>query len=147
LLSWLFSDPLPVGAPAPDFSLPDDAGNVVRLRDLRGRNVVLVWYPGDDTPTCRQQLCEFRDNWEAAQEKDVVVLGVNPQNPGSHTRFREKFQFPFPLLVDAGQQVGELYHTRGILAKRTVYLIDRQGVIRYARRGKPSPQEVLAAAA
>ena len=146
MLDWLLSDPLPVGAPAPDFTLPDEAGNTIGLAALRGRNVVLVFYPGDDTTVCRRQLCEFRDRWTMAQEKNTLVFGVNPQNAPSHARFREKCRFPFPLLVDRGQKIGELYHARGLVAKRTAYLIGPDGVIRYARRGKPSVEEVLAAA-
>src|SRR5439155_1085234 len=86
MLDWLFSDPLPVGAPAPDFSLPDQNGSVVSLAALRGCNVVLIFYPGDDTTVCRQQLCEFRDHWAAAQQKNTLVYGVNPQNAQSHAK-------------------------------------------------------------
>jgi len=146
MLSWLFSDPLPAGTPAPDFELPDDRGSIVTLAGLKGKNVVLVWYPGDDTTVCRKQLCEFRDSWADARAKDVVIFGVNPQSAESHVKFRGKFDFPFPLLVDKGQKVGELYHTKGIVAKRTVYLIGKSGTIRYSKRGKPDPKEVLAAA-
>jgi peroxiredoxin Q/BCP len=71
---------------------------------------------------------------------------VNPQGAGSHTDFRSKFGFPFPLLVDKGQRAGGLYHTNGLIVKRTVYLIGPDGTILYARRGKPAPEEVLAAA-
>jgi peroxiredoxin Q/BCP len=145
VLDWLFSEPLVVGDPAPDFSLSDQDGQVVSLRDLRGRNVVLVFYPGDDTTVCRSQLCEFRDRWAHTAERNTLVFGVNPQNAESHRRFREKSKLPFPLLVDRGQKVGELYRTRGLIVKRTVYLIGPDGVIRFARRGKPSPEEVLAA--
>ncbi len=145
-LAWLFSKPLPVGEPAPDFSLPDQDGKIVSLAELRGRNVVLVFYPGDDTTVCRQQLCEFRDRWARAAENNTLVFGVNPQNAASHDRFRAKSKLPFPLLVDAGQKMGELYHTRGLIVKRTVYLIGPDGSIRYARRGTPHPDEVLAAA-
>lgn len=146
MLSWLFSDPLPVGSKAPAFSLPDETGAMVRLEDLRGKNVVLVWYPGDDTRTCTTQLCEFRDQWSAVKSKDAVVYGVNPWSSDSHTKFRTKFKFPFPLLVDKGQKVGALYHTNGLIVKRTVYLIGKDGTIRYAKRGKPSVEEVLATA-
>jgi|SRR5579871_369079 len=146
MLSWLFSDPLPVGSKAPAFSLPDETGSIVSLDTLRGKNVVLVFYPGDDTPTCTKQLCEFRDQWENAKERNVVVYGVNPRGPAAHRKFREKYKFPFPLLVDKGQQMGKLYHTSGLIVKRTVYLIDPDGTIRYAKRGKPDPEEVLAAA-
>lgn len=147
MLSWLFSDPLPAGSEAPDFTLLDEHGNAVSLSALRGRNVVLIWYPSDDTPVCRRQLCEFRDQQTEWTDRNIAVFGVNPQSAESHARFQAKFQFPFPLLVDRGQRVGRLYHTHGLVPKRTVYLIGPDGIIRYARRGKPDPAEVLAAAA
>ena len=144
MMSWLFSSPLPVGTPAPDFSLPDEAGCMVTLSGLRGHDVVLVFYPGYDTPGCTRQLCEFRDGWETARSRGVEIFGVNPWSAEKHARFRRKFGFPFPLLVDRGQQVGALYHTRGLVVKRTVYRIGVDGVIRFARRGYPAPAEVLA---
>lgn len=147
MFSWLFSDPLPVGSAAPDFALPDEGGHLVKLADLRGANVVLVFYPGDDTPGCTKQLCQFRDSWNQATARGVKVFGVNPQNARKHEKFRDKFHFPFPLLVDDGQKVCELYHTNGLIVKRTVYLIGPDGKIRFARRGMPAPGEVLAAAA
>ena len=147
MLDWLFSDPLPVGTLAPDFSLPDQDGKMVSLSALRGRNVVLVFYPGDDTTVCRRQLSEFRDRWAVAQQNNTLVFGVNPQSANSHVRFQAKCRLPFPLLVDPGQKMGELYHTRGLVVKRTVYLIGPDGRIRYARRGMPDADEVLAAAA
>jgi thioredoxin-dependent peroxiredoxin len=146
-MSWFSSELLPVGAPAPDFSLADDSGRVVKLSALRGRNVVLVFYPGDDTPGCTRQLCQFRDSWEAARAQGVEVFGVNPQSAAKHSKFRAKFQFPFPLLVDQERQVAKLYNAHGLIVKRTVYLIGPEGLIRFARRGMPAPSEVLAAAA
>jgi peroxiredoxin Q/BCP len=146
MLSWLFSDPLPVGEDAPDFTLGDQNGNQVSLAALRGSNVVLVFYPADETTLCTRQLCEFRDNWALAQAKDAVVLGINPGNEQKHERFRSKHGFPFPLLADPGQRVGAQYRTKGLIVKRTVYLIGKSGKIRYARRGKPIPEEVLATA-
>jgi peroxiredoxin Q/BCP len=146
MLDWLFSDPLAVGTPAPDFTLPDDGGNQVSLASLRGKNVVLVFYPRDETTVCTKQLCEFRDRWPDVQSKNTVVFGVNPQDAASHAKFRSNRQYPFPLLTDEGQKMGELYHTRGLIVKRTVYLIGPDGIIRYAKRGKPEPMEVLAAA-
>ncbi len=146
MFSWLFSDPLPAGTPAPDFSLPDESGKTVTLAALKGRNVVLVFYPGDDTPGCTRQLCDFRDSWQAARERGVEVFGVNPQRTSSHMKFRQKFQLPFPLLVDQGQKVAALYHANGLIVKRTVYLVGRDGLIRFARRGMPKPSEVLQAA-
>jgi peroxiredoxin Q/BCP len=146
VISWLFSDPLPVGAQAPDFSLPDDTGRVVTLSALRGRSVILVFYPGDDTPGCTRQLCQLRENWSEAVRRGVEIFGVNPQSAEKHAKFRAKFQFPFPLLVDRGQQVGRLYHTHGPIGKRTVYLIGPDGAIRFAQRGYPDAGEVLASA-
>lgn len=143
----LFSRPLPPGTPAPDFALADQEGRTVRLSELRGRNVVLVFYPGDDTPGCRAQLCEFRDSWQQASGRNALVFGVNPQSAASHTRFRQRYEFPFPLLVDEGRRVASLYNAGGLIVRRTVYLIGPDGVIRYAQRGKPKPAEVLAAAA
>ena len=107
MLSWLFSDPLAVGTPAPDFTLLDEAGHSVTLSKLRGKNVVLVFYPGDDTPGCNKQLCDFRDHWKEARERGTVVFGVNPQSAGSHTKFRGKFKFPFPLAGGPGAARGE----------------------------------------
>jgi peroxiredoxin Q/BCP len=146
-MSWLSSDPLPVGAQAPDFSLPDDSGRIVTLCGLKGKNVVLVFYPGDDTPGCTRQLCQFRDDWDTVRKHGVEVFGVNPQSAAKHARFREKYHFPFPLLVDQGKAVAKLYKASGIIVKRTVYLIGPDGVIRFAQRGKPNPSDVLAAAA
>ncbi len=143
MFSWLFSEPLAAGTPAPDFSLPDESGREVELSGLRGRGVVLVFYPGDDTPGCTKQLCGFRDHWEAVRQRGIEVFGVNPQGPAKHRKFREKFQFPFPLLVDKGQKVAALYRANGLIVKRTVYLIGPDGVIRFARRGMPTPSEVL----
>src|SRR4051812_26678369 len=137
MLSFLFSSPLPVGTPAPDWTLRDQDGNPVALSSLRGRNVVLVFYPRDETPTCRAQLCEFRDAWQQAKEKNALVFGVNPQKASSHATFRANHELPFPLLVDQGSKVCDAYHTRGLVTKRTVYLIGPDGVIRYASRGKP----------
>jgi peroxiredoxin Q/BCP len=145
-MPWLFSKPLAVGTVAPDFALPDDSRQVVRLSELRGRNVVLVFYPGDETPVCRRQLCEFRDNWEKARAANTLVFGVNPQKAESHARFRQRNGFPFPLLVDAGQRVAACYKAKGLIVRRTVYLIGEDGVLRYAKRGKPPVEEVLGAA-
>jgi peroxiredoxin Q/BCP len=146
MFSWLFSNPLPVGQNAPDFALRDQDGNSVSLGHLRGKNVVLVFYPADDTTICTKQLCEFRDQWRLAQSKDAVVLGINPGGEQKHAQFRANHNFPFPLLADPGQRVGADYRTKGLIVKRTVYLIGKSGKIRYAKRGKPVPEDVLAAA-
>src|SRR5574341_1287859 len=97
LFAWLFEEPLAVGTPAPDFTLRDDSGAAVQLSALRGQSVVLVFYPGDDTPTCRKQLCEFRDRWDAARARNTLVFGVNPWGAPSHAKFRARHALPFPL--------------------------------------------------
>jgi peroxiredoxin Q/BCP len=147
MFAWLFSDPLAVGVVAPDFALPDELGHKVALSALRGRNVTLVFYPGDDTPGCTKQLCQFRDQWSKVRERGVEVFGVNPQSAAKHEKFRQKYHFPFPLLVDEGQKVAALYHANGLIVKRTVYLIGPDGKIRFGKRGMPDPAEVLAACA
>jgi peroxiredoxin Q/BCP len=148
VLDWLLGAPLAVGAPAPDFSASDQDGARVSLSALRGRNVILVFYPADDTAVCTKQLCEFRDSWATVASKNAVVFGVNPARPGRHDKFRKKYKLPFPLIVDEGQKIARAYDSAFSFApRRTVYLIGPDGVIRYASRGKPSPSEVLAAAA
>lgn len=143
MLSWLFSGPLAIGSTAPDFTLPDQDGTPVTLSRLRGKNVVLVFYPADETRVCRQQLCEFRDMDQLASDRGVLVYGINPGSAQSHSSFRNKQKLPFPLLVDADKRVASLYHANGPIVKRTVYLIGRNGIIRFAKRGRPVPEEVF----
>ena len=144
----LFTPPLPVGTPAPDFSVPDQDGSRVTLSALRGKNVVLVFYPADDTASAPSSCANFAITGAEAQDRNTVVFGVNPARSPKHQKFREKYKLPFPLLIDEGQKIAKLYQADGwFVPKRTVYLIGPDGNIRYARRGKPSPEEVLAAAA
>jgi peroxiredoxin Q/BCP len=143
----LFSNPLPAGSLAPDFTLSDDTGRSVTLSAFRHRNVVLVFYPGDDTYVCTKQLCALRDHWADLEARNVMAFGINPADQARHARFRSRHNFPFPLLSDRGRRVARLYHASGLIIKRTVYLIGPDGIIRYATRGNPSPAEVLQAAA
>jgi peroxiredoxin Q/BCP len=147
MLDWLFEEPLPIGSPAPDFTLPDQDGLAVSLSSRRGQPVVLIFYPGDDTPVCRRQLCEFRDRWSEAERRGIAVFGLNPRGARSHAGFRTRNSLPFPLLVDSGGRVAKSYRAGGWIVRRTVYAIGPDGRIRYARRGKPPAEEVLAAAA
>ena len=146
MFDWLFSDPLPVGSPAPDFTASDEHGESVSLSRLRGHNVVLIFYPGDDTSVCTKQLCEFRDRWAEAQKRNTVVFGVNPAGARSHEQFRTKYTLPFPILVDQGRRIASLYKCSSLIIRRTVYLVGPDGSIRYSVRGKPHPDEVLRAA-
>jgi thioredoxin-dependent peroxiredoxin len=144
VFSW-FRQPPQAGTPAPDFELSDEHGIVHRLSQYRGNPVLLVFYPGDDTYGCRKQLCELRDSWQALESAGICMFGVNPQSEESHRQFREKYSFPFPILVDRGQKVARLYASDGWIVKRTVVLIGADGRILMARRGNPSPTEILAA--
>ena len=101
-----------VGDPAPDFELEGTHGRF-KLSDHRGERVVLLFYPGDDTPVCTRQLCEFRDAWDARGE--AAVFGINPWSASKHSAFRQKFSFPFPLLVDTGGKVAKLYNAYAIV--------------------------------
>ena len=143
----LFTGPLlAVGTAAPDFTLPDENGTPVSLSALRGSGVVLVFYPGDDTTVCTRQFCSLRDSWQQARTRNTLVFGVNPQGAESHTKFRSKYELPFPLLIDKGRKVCALYHAKGLWVTRTVYRIGADGIIRFARRGVPEVSEILAEA-
>jgi thioredoxin-dependent peroxiredoxin len=102
------------GDMAPDFSLPDANGNLVSLSGLRGKRVVLYFYPRDNTPGCTKEACSFRDAYAEYQSNDVVVLGISTDDAKSHNKFISKFDLPFPLLTDAGGQVGTAYGSYGL---------------------------------
>ena len=108
-----------------------------------GKKVILVFYPGDDTPVCTRQLCNLRDNWNLLQSAGATVYGVNPGGKDSHGRFRQKNQLPFPLLVDEDRHIARMYNCSGVLVKRTVYVLNEAGIIIYAKRGKPSAAEIV----
>ncbi len=137
------------GEVAPDFTATTHEGAVVHLADLRGKQrVVLVFYPGDDTPICTKQLCELRDDWSALQSADTIVFGVNPANEAKHAQFAAKYKLPFPLLVDVGSNIAAAYGCSalfGLLIRRTVYVIDKQGRVVFAQRGKPAVPAIRAA--
>ena len=145
MLDWLFGGPLAVGEPAPDFALPDENERTVTLAQLHGKPVVLVFYPGDDTPVCTKQLCEIRDDWPAFRKLGAAVYGVNGQGTNSHGKFVAKYKFPFPLLVDGGWEMCRAYKCGWGVVRRTVYVIGPDGRIAYAKRGKPSTAEIRAA--
>jgi len=101
--------PLEAGIPAPDFALPDENGKVHRLSDYRGNVVVLYFYPKDNTPGCTREAVGFRDDFDAFQQAGVVILGVSPDPPERHARFKAKYNLPFTLLADPEHKVCELY--------------------------------------
>lgn len=130
--------PLPDGIPAPDFTLVDDTNTPRKLSDFRGQNVLLYFYPKDDTPGCTTEACNFRDDYSAYEKANLVILGVSPDSVESHVKFKKKFQLPFALLADEGHKVCDLYQVwgpkkfmgreyQGVL--RTTFLIDEHGKI------------------
>jgi peroxiredoxin Q/BCP len=118
---------LKIGSTAPSFSLAADSGASVSLESLRGRTVVLFFYPRDDTPGCTTEVCEFRDRWQAVKRAGAVVLGVSPDDLRSHRRFRDKFSLPFPLLIDADHAVAEAY---GVWGEKSLFGHRYQGIRR-----------------
>ncbi len=124
------SDQLKVGDLAPDFTLPDEHGNPVRLSDLRGRRVVLYFYPMDDTPGCTIQACGFRDAYPQITERNAVVLGISADSGSSHQAFQTKYNLPFTLLVDADYAVTRLYgawNAEKNRLQRSQFVVDENG--------------------
>jgi len=127
---------LRVGTAAPEFELPADNGETLALSDLRGRPVVIYFYPADDTPGCTTQACDFRDNWRAVQQAGAVVLGISPDDVESHRRFKQKYRLPHILLADEDHQVAEAYGAWGekklygrvsVGLIRSTVIVDEQG--------------------
>ena|ERR1700677_4383377 len=116
-----------VGAKAPEFSAPDQSGKVVSLKALKGKTVVLYFYPKDDTPGCTTEACSFRDEYSKFAEKGVVVLGVSPDSVDSHTKFIEKFNLPFQLLSDTDRAIANAY---GVWVEKSMYGKKYMGVER-----------------
>jgi peroxiredoxin Q/BCP len=139
------------GQPAPEFSLTSDAGETVSLASLRGKPVVLYFYPKDDTPGCTTQACGIRDAWGEFQRAGAEVFGVSADTVASHEKFKTKYSLPFPLLADPEHMLGEPY---GVAQEgkssyeRSTFVIDADGnVAKIMRRVSPDrhADEVLAA--
>lgn len=124
------------GTEAPDFTLQDQNGNPVNLREYRDSYVILIFYPGDNTLICTKQLCNYRDNWEEFQQRQIQLIGINPAPVEMHREFANKYNFPFPLLADTDRSVGRQYGAIGFLGitKRAYVLIDPQGNILYSEK-------------
>lgn len=118
---------LEAGDKAPAFSLKDAEGNTVKLSDFKGKQVVLYFYPKDNTPGCTQEACDFRDEHSALQKKGAVVLGVSADTAASHQKFAGKYSLPFPLLVDEGHEVADKY---GAWGDKVLYGRKFKGMIR-----------------
>ena len=140
--------PISSGIQAPDFSLPDETGTVRSLVDYRGQPVVLYFYPKDDTPGCTTEACNFRDDYSQYSQAGVVILGISPDSPKSHAKFKAKYHLPFTLLADEDHKVCELYQVWGLKKMmgreymgvfRTTFLIGVDGeVIHVFEKVKPA---------
>lgn len=140
------------GGEAPDFTLQDETGTERTLSDFRGAPVVLYFYPKDDTPGCTTEACNFRDDYSAYEQTGVLILGVSPDTPKSHSKFKAKYNLPFSLLADIDHEVCKLYDVWGLKKKmgreyegvfRTTYLIDKDGKIaRVFENVKPADHSV-----
>ncbi|HEX7973553.1 MAG TPA: thioredoxin-dependent thiol peroxidase [Anaerolineales bacterium] len=140
--------PISAGIPAPEFTMMDETGTERRLSDYLGHPVILYFYPKDDTPGCTTEACNFRDDYSGYERAGAVILGVSPDSPASHAKFKAKFHLPFTLLADVGHKVCDLYgvwgekkfmgHTSlGVL--RTTFLIDPQGrIVKVFEKVKPA---------
>ncbi|MFZ4728528.1 thioredoxin-dependent thiol peroxidase [Pseudanabaena sp. UWO311] len=147
---------LNVGDIAPDFSVADTSGNIVTLSSLKGKRVVLYFYPRDNTPGCTKEACGFRDNYAQFQAKNTLIFGVSTDDAKSHQKFTEKFDLPFPLLCDVDAQVATAYESYGkkqMMGKeymgifRNTFVIDPEGKIEkiyLAVKAELHPAEVLA---
>lgn len=126
------------GDAAPNFTAKDENGNTVFLSDFKGKKVVLYFYPKDMTPGCTNQACNLRDNYAILQEKEIVILGVSPDDEARHQKFISKYELPFPLIADTDKAVINAYQVWGpkkFMGKtydgvhRTTFLINEEGII------------------
>jgi peroxiredoxin Q/BCP len=146
-----------IGMPAPEFALADETNTTRHLADYRGQKVVLYFYPKDDTPGCTTEACNFRDDYSEFMKAGVIILGVSPDSPESHRKFKTKFQLPFPLLADEKHEVCEAYGAWGkkqnygreyMGVLRTTYIIDEAGnILKIFQNVKPAEhsQEIITA--
>jgi peroxiredoxin Q/BCP len=127
------------GAPAPDFEVLDDEGKPFHLSDLKGKEVVLYFYPKADTPGCTKEACEFRDTITKFKRRDAVVIGVSPDKPTAQAKFKSKYELTFPLLADEDHKVAEAYgvwQEKSMYGKkymgiaRTTFVIDKDGRVK-----------------
>ncbi len=125
-----------IGDQAPDFSLPGTGGETVSLSDFAGKPVVLVFYPGDDSPVCTKQLNAYNDGLDQFENLGAQIIGISAQNVESKDAFASKYGFDFPLLADVDKEVAAAYGTLGPIGfpRRSTFVIDAEGIIRYAHR-------------
>ncbi|MEB3245738.1 MAG: peroxiredoxin [Vampirovibrionales bacterium] len=136
--------PLAVGTKAPAFDLMATGNARIKLDDYRGKNLIIVFYPKDQTPGCTQQLCALRDDLTMFEDLNTAILGSNPGSLESHERFVKAQSYPFPILVDEEKTMAKAYNALkpegGI--QRTVYVIDGEGIIQFGKQGMPTDDEL-----
>ena len=128
-----------VGERAPDFTLPSTRGEIALSKLLEQGAVLLVFYPGDDTPVCTKQLCDYRDNLGVFADLGVQVVALNPQSEASHEKFAAKHRLPFPVAADAGARVCKQYGAAGLfgMTKRALVLVGRDGTVKWRKTDFP----------
>ena len=147
------SDHASLGTEAPDFTLPDGEGNSWTLSEQRGKVVVMLFYPGDETPICTRQMCSLRDRWDDYMATGAEVVGISTDSVASHQKFASNHELPLRLLSDADQSVANLYGARSLIpgkVARSVFVIDANGIIRHRKVQplglfRPKDDEVLGA--
>jgi thioredoxin-dependent peroxiredoxin len=130
------------GTLAPDFELPDQNGRIVRLRQYHGRNVVVYFYPKDDTSGCTIEACRFRDDFEKFRATSAEIIGISDDSTESHSHFASKHHLPFTLLSDKGGRVRKLYGVKksfGVIPGRVTFVIDRNGIVRHIFSSQSRP--------
>jgi peroxiredoxin Q/BCP len=144
-----------VGSPAPDFTLPRDGNLTLSLSQLKGKNIILYFYPKDDTPGCTLESCGFRDSYKDFQKFNTEIIGVSKDSVESHNKFKDKYSLPFPLVSDKDGNLCEtfdvwkeksMYGKKYMGIERSTFLIDAQGVLHEIWRGVKVPghiEEVL----
>lgn len=117
---------------APDFTLPDSEGNNISLSDYAGKKVLLVFYPGDDTPVCTSQLCSYRDNFSQFIDRGISVIGISTNSVDSHKSFSSRHELPFPILSDSDHKVSESYDAMSFLgmSQRAYVFINEEGIVK-----------------
>jgi peroxiredoxin Q/BCP len=127
------------GDPAPEISLPSETGEILNLSDLKGKRVVLFFYPKADTPGCTKEACAFRDHSKAFAKSNTVIVGISPDRPNAQSKFKQKFDLPFNLLADTEHTAAEaygvwkeksMYGKKYMGIERSTFVIDESGVIR-----------------
>jgi thioredoxin-dependent peroxiredoxin len=142
-----------IGDTAPNFTLKDGNGNDWSLSDHRGQVVVMMFYPGDDTPVCTKEMCSVRDHWSDYQATGAEVVGISTNSEDSHQKFSDKYQLPLRLLADEKGEVRDKYGAKSLLPGRTAraeFVIDKEGKIAYSKIRpiglfRPSDEDMIAA--